>query len=123
MELIHMCARSGLAKQKLRPTAYTHVNSTQPKRNMQTTTLRATALASSTRTNSSETLLVRHRYPPLEYLRKMLLYSLLCLLARALAANPCFGFAMQYCQLRMPSALVLFAKWSRPSEALFFSFI
>ncbi|KAF1774821.1 hypothetical protein GQ600_503 [Phytophthora cactorum] len=81
---------------------------------MQTTTLRATALASSTRTNSSETLLVRHRYPPLEYLRKMLL---------ALAANPCFGFAMQYCQLRMPSALVLFAKWSRPSEALFFSFI
>ncbi|KAE8977087.1 hypothetical protein PR003_g24983 [Phytophthora rubi] len=62
----------------------------------------------------------------LENLRKMLQYALLCLLAKALSANPCFGFAVQYCQLRMPNALVVFAKffrWSRPSDALFFSFI
>ncbi|KAK1946652.1 hypothetical protein P3T76_002204 [Phytophthora citrophthora] len=62
----------------------------------------------------------------LNYLRKMLMYALLCLLAKAVAANPCFGFAMQYCQLRMPNAFVVFAKafrWNQSSEALFFSFI
>ncbi|ETK71934.1 hypothetical protein F441_21369 [Phytophthora nicotianae CJ01A1] len=83
----------------------------------------STALVSSARTNSSETPMARHCYPSLDYLRKMLLYSLLCLLAKALTANPCFRFAMQYCQLRVPNALILFAKWSRPSEALFFSFV
>ncbi|KAG6587335.1 Acyl-CoA synthetase short-chain family member 3 [Phytophthora cinnamomi] len=96
----------------------------------------ATALVSSARATSSHDLqtvstktLARSDHPGmlrLEYLRKMLLYALLCLLAKALAANPCFGFAMQYCQLRMPNALVVFAKafrWSKQSEALFFSFI
>ncbi|OWZ18994.1 hypothetical protein PHMEG_0006818 [Phytophthora megakarya] len=90
------------------------------------------ALASSdTELQTTSTKLVgrRHHYPGmlrLEYLRKMLLYAVLCLFAKALAANPCFGFAMQYCQLRMPNALVVFAKafrWTEPSEALFFSFV
>ncbi|EGZ10712.1 hypothetical protein PHYSODRAFT_337488 [Phytophthora sojae] len=94
------------------------------------------AMAASEHTVSSHDLqtvrtksLARSSHPGmlrLEYLRKMLLYALLCLLAKALAANPCFGFALQYCQLRMPNALVVFAKafrWSKTSEALFFSFI
>ncbi|KAL4094591.1 hypothetical protein PRIC1_010249 [Phytophthora ramorum] len=79
---------------------------------------------------SSTKTLAHSRFHPgmlrLAYLRKMLLYALLCLLAKALAANPCFGFALQYCQLRTPNALVVFAKafrWSKPCEALFFSFV
>ncbi|KAF4043107.1 hypothetical protein GN244_ATG04582 [Phytophthora infestans] len=93
---------------------------------MQTTTLSVRSsktgagLMPSTRTNSSMTSLAR---PPLKYLRKILLYSLLCLIAKTLAANPCFRFAIQYCQLRTHNALTLFAKWSLPSEARFFSFI
>ncbi|KAF4130933.1 hypothetical protein GN958_ATG19938 [Phytophthora infestans] len=52
---------------------------------MQTTTLSVRSsktgagLMPSTRTNSSMTSLAR---PPLEYLRKILLYSLLCLIAK-----------------------------------------
>jgi hypothetical protein len=92
---------------------------------MQTLTAAAGTLA---RSGSATKTLARRRpgMLRLEYLRKMLLYALLCLLAKAVAANPCVGFAMQYCQLRMPNALVMFAKafrWHKPSEALFFSFI
>lgn len=95
----------------------------------------AAASTAATRTNSSTDLqtaatkkLASHHLGMLrlEYLYKMLLYSLLCLLAKALTANPCFGFAMQYCQLRLPNALVVFAKafrWTKPLEALFLSFI
>lgn len=62
----------------------------------------------------------------LDYLHKMCMYALLCLLAKAVAANPCFGFLVQYCQLRAPNGLLVFAKafrWGKPSEALFFSFV
>ncbi|KAG1703548.1 hypothetical protein DVH05_007492 [Phytophthora capsici] len=90
----------------------------------------ASALACDNPTDLQTSKLIEsHGHPGmlrLNYLRKMLMYTLLCLLVKAVAANPCFGFAMQYCQLRMPNALVVFAKafrWNQPSEALFFSFI
>ncbi|KAL3665665.1 hypothetical protein V7S43_009098 [Phytophthora oleae] len=90
----------------------------------------ACALARAKSTDLQTSKLIESHRPPgmlrLNYLRKMLLYALLCLLAKAVAANPCFGFAMQYCQLRMPNALVVFAKafrWNQSSEALFFSFV
>ncbi|KAG7382553.1 hypothetical protein PHYPSEUDO_004752 [Phytophthora pseudosyringae] len=90
---------------------------------MQTAAVRAPASSSSATDLPSKTLVPQQRRHPgmlrLEsHLRKMLLYSLLCLLAKALAANPCFGFAMQYCQLRMPNALVAFARaFARPRRS------
>ncbi|RLN55345.1 hypothetical protein BBJ29_008604 [Phytophthora kernoviae] len=83
------------------------------------------------RSHAAATKALQERHPAtlgilrLDYLRKMFLYSLLCLLVKALTANPCFGFAMQYCQLRAPNGLLVFAKafrWTKPTEALFFSF-
>ncbi|KAG7394697.1 hypothetical protein PHYBOEH_004821 [Phytophthora boehmeriae] len=89
-------------------------------------TLARTSLATRSTTKS-----LQERHPAalgllrLDYLRKAFLYSLLCLLMKALTANPCFGFAIQYCHLRAPNALLVIAKafrCTKATEALFVSF-